>query len=210
MDVKSPKLPLFPLPEIVLFPGGLLPLHIFEPRYRRMISEIVRSGGEFGVLTASNDGSPVSDCGCSAEVLKVERLADGRMNILTRGTRRFRVLETSDELPYLTGRVETIVDEKLDESEVKPLAHSVKKLLGEAVRLSSKIADLQIKVVDNHPLDAEKLSYWIASNLVADPAEQLELLEMSSTQDRLVRCKSILKVTVKELAARSALKDALG
>jgi ATP-dependent Lon protease len=210
LDVKSFRVPLFPLPEVVLFPGSLLPLHIFEPRYRHMISDLIESGGEFGVLTSKEGDSQVSSAGCCAEILKVERLADGRMNILTRGTGRIEVVETVVESPYPIGLVNAIVDEETDGNELRALSLVTKKLLAEAVRLSSKIADLDIRVVDNHPLDAEKLSYWIASNLVADTNEQLELLEMRSSFSRLLKCKEILMTTIKELAARAALKDALG
>ena len=93
--------PLFPL-GIVALPSELVPLHIFEERYRTMIGECLDQGTEFGILWLSDDG--LRPIGCACEITQVlERMDDGRMNILTRGTRAFRVVERQEELPYPAG-----------------------------------------------------------------------------------------------------------
>jgi Lon protease-like protein len=102
-------LPLFPL-QVVLFPGGELPLHIFEDRYKEMIGEVLRDRQEFGVVLASEKG--VVNTGCTATVDKVlRRYPDGRLDILTRGRRRFEILLLNDERPFLRGAVEFFDDE---------------------------------------------------------------------------------------------------
>jgi Lon protease-like protein len=100
--------PLFPL-EIVALPFEAVPLHIFEARYRAMIAECLESGSEFGIVWASGDG--LRQVGCACEIAEVlERHEDGRMDILTRGTRPFRLVEAHENLPYPAGTVEWLDD----------------------------------------------------------------------------------------------------
>jgi Lon protease-like protein len=106
---------LFPL-GLVALPGELVPLHIFEPRYRTMVGECLDEEAEFGIVWAGPDG--LHDVGCAMEVTEVlERLDDGRLNILTRGTRVFRLVAEQDDHPYPAGTVEFLedADEVLDE-----------------------------------------------------------------------------------------------
>jgi Lon protease-like protein len=108
--------PLFPL-GIVALPHEYVPLHIFEPRYRTMIGECLERESEFGIVWQSEDGTKQIGCACIVtEVL--ERMEDGRMNIVTRGTRPFRVVAEQDDLPYPAGTVEFLDDaeEERDES----------------------------------------------------------------------------------------------
>ncbi len=105
----SDLLPLFPL-EVVLFPGAPLPLHIFEPRYKEMIGECLASHSLFGVVRARKQG--VAEIGCSAEIVQlVTTYDDGRMDILTEGRSRFRVLELDEERSFLRARVAWFDDE---------------------------------------------------------------------------------------------------
>ena len=101
-------LPLFPL-QVVLFPGTLLPLHIFEDRYKEMISEAIRDQSEFGVVLATGKG--VADQGCSAVLDRVlKEYPDGRMDILAIGRRRFEILLINEERAFLRGSVDFFVD----------------------------------------------------------------------------------------------------
>jgi Lon protease-like protein len=102
-------LPLFPL-QVVLLPGGELPLHIFEERYKEMIGEVIRKRQEFGVVLANEKG--IVNTGCTATVEKVLRTyADGRMDILTVGRRRFEIMLLNNERNFLRGAVEFFDDE---------------------------------------------------------------------------------------------------
>jgi Lon protease-like protein len=116
--------PLFPL-GLVALPGELIPLHIFEERYKTMMNECLQGEREFGILWLSDEG--LRENGCACEIDRVlERLDDGRMNILTRGTRPFRVLERQEHLPYPAGTIEFLTDreETVDET-LLSAAHEV-------------------------------------------------------------------------------------
>ena len=102
-------LPLFPL-DLVLFPGASLPLHIFEPRYREMISECLDQKKSFGVVRAKEEG--VAEIGCTAEVITVTRkYPDGRMDIVTEGRERFEVIQVNQERSFLQAEVLYLQDE---------------------------------------------------------------------------------------------------
>jgi Lon protease-like protein len=105
-------LPLFPL-QVVLLPGGELPLHIFEERYKEMMGEVIRDHLEFGVVLANEKG--IVNTGCSATVDRVLRhYPDGRLDILTRGRRRFEIVRLNDERSFLRGSVDFFDDDDSD------------------------------------------------------------------------------------------------
>jgi Lon protease-like protein len=100
--------PLFPL-GLVALPHEIVPLHIFEERYKTMIDECLERGTEFGIVWAGEEG--IRPVGCAMEIAEVlERMEDGRLNILTRGTRPFRIVDERDDLPYPAGTVEFLAD----------------------------------------------------------------------------------------------------
>ena len=102
--------PLFPL-GLVALPGELIPLHIFEDRYKTMMSECLADEREFGIVWLSDDG--LRDIGCACEIDRVlEQMDDGRMNLVARGTRPFRVLERQGHLPYPAGVIEFVQDRR--------------------------------------------------------------------------------------------------
>lgn len=203
------ELPLFPLPEVVLFPGCLLPLHIFEPRYREMLKNVMSSDKLFGVLNVDPTTRRPADIGCAAEVIEVEKLPDGRSNILSIGTNRFKVVELKHEMSYLTGRIDWIEDKDSDK-DLTPLADQMKQLLKDVVRLSAKLADKTVEFPDDLPNAPTELSFWIAGSFPGLPDEQQSLLEMQETAMRLKRESEILTSACRQLAARTALKDAIG
>src|SRR3712207_1693269 len=104
------ELPLFPLPVVAL-PTELVPLHIFEERYKTMIGECLERETEFGVLWLSDDGLKEVGCACLVDRV-LERMPDGRMNVVCRGTRPFRLLERVDRLAYPAGTVEWLTDKR--------------------------------------------------------------------------------------------------
>ncbi|EFA71039.1 ATP-dependent protease [Cylindrospermopsis raciborskii S07] len=208
---SSPKiavreLPLFPLPEVVLFPTRPLPLHVFEFRYRIMMNTILESDRRFGVLMVNPINGAIANVGCCAEIIHYQRLEDGRMEILTLGQQRFRVLEYVREKPYRVGLVEWM-EENPPALDLRPLAREVEQLLRDVVRLSSKLTDRDIELPEDLPDLPRELSYWIASNLYGVADEQQALLELQDTQARLNRESEILTSTRNHLAARSVLKD---
>jgi Lon protease-like protein len=114
-DALVRDFPLFPL-GLVALPHELVPLHIFEERYKTMMGECLDRGSEFGIVWLSDDG--LKPVGCACEITEVlERMEDGRLNLLTRGTRPFRIVGRQDDLPYPAGTVEFLLDrdEEVDE-----------------------------------------------------------------------------------------------
>lgn len=202
------ELPLFPLPEVVLFPGRPLPLHIFEFRYRIMMNTILESDRRFGVLMFNPVNGQVASVGCCAEIIHFQRLPDDRMKILTLGQQRFRVLEYVREKPYRVGLVEWIEDQP-PEKDLRALGREVEQLLRDVVRLSAKLTEREMDLPDDLPTLPRELSYWVASNLYGVATEQQALLEMQDTAGRLEREAEILTSTRNHLAARTVLKDAL-
>ena len=199
------ELPLFPLPELVLFPGRPLPLHIFEFRYRMMMNTILEYDRRFGVLMIDPASGKIADVGCCAEIVHFERLPDDRMKILTLGQQRFRVLEYVREKPYRVGLVEWFED-KSTEQDLHSKADEVSTLLEDVVTLSAKLTDQNIELPENLPTLPTELSYWVAANLYGVASEQQALLEMQDTYARLEREADILSTTRSNLAARTALK----
>ena len=208
-SVAIRELPIFPLPEVVLFPGRPLPLHIFEYRYRMMMNTILEDDRRFGVLMIDPSTGEISDVGCCAEVLRYQRLPDDRMKVLTLGQQRFRVLEYVREKPYRIGLVEWI-DDKYTGQDLHGLAKEVDRLLQDVVSLSAKLTDQNLELPDDLPVLPVELSYWVAGNLYGVASEQQSLLELQDTAERLQREAEILMSTRNHLAARTALKDVLG
>ncbi|MEA2390848.1 MAG: hypothetical protein QOK31_957 [Solirubrobacteraceae bacterium] len=124
--------PLFPL-ALVALPTETVPLHIFEERYKTMIDECLERDGEFGIVWAADDGLRPIGCACEiAEVL--ERMEDGRINLVSRGTRPFRLVERQEHLPYPAGIVE-LLDDRPEERDADALeqAHAAYGALVERV-----------------------------------------------------------------------------
>lgn len=211
-SVAVRELPLFPLPEVVLFPGCRLPLHIFEFRYRIMMNTILQSDGRFGVLMFDPSSGAVASVGGCAEVIHHHRMADDRMKIVTLGQQRFRVLDFVREKPYYVGLVEWIEDQPTDQ-DLKPMASEVEQLLRDFIHLAAKLTDQDIKLPEAVPTLPVELSYWVAgylSNNIYGVAQEMQaLLEMQNTLSRLEREAEILTSVRSHLAARTALKDAL-
>lgn len=202
------ELPIFPLPEVVLFPQRPLPLHIFEYRYRMMMNTILEYDRRFGVMMIEPSTGRIANIGCCAEIVHFERLPDDRMKMLTMGQQRFRLLEFVREKPYRVGLVEWIEDKPTNE-DLRTKAQEVKTLLEDVVKLSAKLTEQPVELPESIPDLPLELSYWIGSNLYGVPSEQQSLLETQSTAERLQREADILATTRSNLAARTALKDAL-
>ena len=172
------------------------------------MNTILESDRRFGVLMWDPAHNKVAGVGCCAELIHCQRLPDDRMEIMTLGQQRFRVLETVREKPYLVGLVEWIEDNP-PQKDLRPLAREVEELLRDVVRLSGKLMEQSIELPEDIPSLPTELSYWVASNLYGVATEQQALLEMQDTVARLEREAEILTSTRSHLAARTVLKDTL-
>lgn len=200
-------IPLFPLPEVVLFPGGWLPLHVYEPRYQQMINDVLKTDSRFGVVMIDAASGGLAKHGCSAVIVNCKRLQNGRINIMTVGQQRFRLKHTRQEKQYIVGHVEWIDDNPPDK-DLKGKASALKEILKDVVKLSAKLSDKNIEFPDDLPTDPLELSYWVAGSVYGLTDEQQCLLELEDTELRLEREADILVTLRKELAARTALKEA--
>ncbi len=198
------ELPLFPLPEVVLFPNQALPLHIFEYRYRMMINTVLETDRCFGVLMLDPETRQPAPIGCTAKIVQYHRMPDDRFKLLAVGQQRFRVLQYTRQTPFRMGLVEWVEDET--PADANMLAKEVRELLDDVVRLSQKLTEQEIELpqIPRNPID---LSFWIASNFQGATLEQQSLLEVCDTSARLRREADILTSTRSQLAARTVLKD---
>jgi Lon protease-like protein len=172
-------LPLFPL-DVVLFPEMILPLHIFEEKYKEMIGECVQNRVAFGLLYA-HDGS-MEEVGCQAEVTKVlKKYQDGRMDILTLGRQRFQVIYFDNEKSYLRGIVEPYFD---SESGVAPSEEDAQQML----HLYQDVYRL-LNRSDSEPIEGkppyEGLSFKVASVLNLNNSLKQQILIERSEKNRV-------------------------
>jgi len=208
-DISVRELPLFPLPEVVLFPNEVLPLHIFESRYRIMLKSVLETDSLFGVVKWDPETKSMANVGCCAHVIKHQTSDDGRSNIITIGQQRFQILEIIRSNPYYSAMVSWIDDNNIDNlNDLDLLRDSVTQALNDVVNLTSKLTNSQKVLPDKLPSNPMELSFWIGAHLggpVAD--EQQRLLEERNTYSRLQREFEMLDHTRKQLAARTVLKE---
>jgi ATP-dependent Lon protease len=179
--MRPDRISLFPL-NVVLFPGELLPLHIFEPRYRRMVRECLDEKMPFGMLLALPNG--VAHVGCSAEILEVtKRYDDGRMDILTVGRDPYRIVDLFTEDPLLEGAIDYLEDE---DSLLDPQNREKFIDLYE-VCYTLLFSGMPANLAQSSP---QSLSFAIAGALPLDLLWKQQILELRSEaerQDRLLR-----------------------
>lgn len=203
------ELPLFPLPDVVLFPQEVLPLHIFEPRYRMLLRTVMAEDRCFGVVRWDPQEQRMADVGCCAEIIHCQSQEDDRSNIVTMGQQRFRVLDIVREAPFRVGLVSWIEDEPHpDHDGLKALATEVKTALRDVVELTGKLVGKPAAVPSDLPDLPRELSFWIGAHLGGPVADhQQQLLELTDTETRLRQEYDLLDHTRRQLAARTVLKD---
>jgi len=203
------ELPLFPLPDVVLFPQEVLPLHIFEPRYRMMLRTVMAEDRRFGVVRWDPQRQKMAEVGCCAEILHWQSQEDDRSNIVTMGQQRFRILSILRETPYRVGMVSWIEDDTSDSrDDLVALTGNVSQALRDVVELTGKLIGKPAMLPPDLPDLPRELSYWIGAHLGGPVADhQQALLEITDTGDRLRQEYELLDQTRRQLAARTVLKD---
>ena len=180
-------LPLFPLPNVVLFPDVCLPLHIFEPRYRQMLSAALTGDRLIGMALlkagyeAEYEGQPpVYEIGCAGLITHAERLEDGRSNIVLHGIQRFRILGENHELPYRRARVQALLD-PLDPDDRRALheaRHRLESLVGPVVERAGAEVHIPPAIPDHELVNA------LSQYLPLEAVEKQALLERHGVLDR--------------------------
>ena len=198
------ELPLFPL-NTVLFPGQLLPLHIFEDRYRQMIGECLQTGGPFGIVLI-REGEEVGDpatepypVGTTAHIVQAERLSDGGLNIICVGHARFRLQQTYHDRPYLRGEIDLWPWQPFDAAQaahVPPLAR-VRAQLDRYIQLLSRITRSEVDI--DLPSDAASIANLAAAVLQISVTEKQALLSTDSIGELLDRVAALLQHELRDL-----------
>lgn len=198
------EVPLFPL-NVVLFPGMALPLHIFEPRYRRMVADCLADQAPFGVVLALPDSGLEHEVpakiGTLARIADYEKLPDGRYNLLALGTRRFEILEELHGRMYMTGRVRPVLDEDAgnDEPDLDRLAQQARDALKVYLRVVLALVGSEQRDIEI-PDSAMDLSFVIGMCLTCEDCDKQEMLELRSMPERL-------KVGTRKLRAEAAMLE---
>jgi Lon protease-like protein len=180
--------PLFPL-GLVALPTELVPLHIFEERYKTMVARVLEEEGEFGIVWVADDG--LREIGCACEIADIlERMPDGRINLVARGTRPFRIEARQDELAYPAGTIEFLEDEdEPGDPEAAGAAHEA-------------YAELVIQATDHTP-DPDELANMTAYEMAATVDFGLDakqgLLDLRSEAARLALAARLFRAALKRL-----------
>ncbi len=179
------RIPLFPLPGVVLLPGTLLPLHVFEPRYRAMVADALESERTIGMAMwkpgreEGDENPPIHAVGGAGEIVEFERLDDGRYNILLAARFRFRVVEEEPPNPYRVARVEELAS--------IPFASPTEeeRVVAGATGLFQEVArELQLPPLPGEEMSPERLASEIALRLRYAPPELQQLLETDALPAR--------------------------
>ena len=179
--------PLFPL-GLVALPTELVPLHIFEERYKTMVARVLEEEGEFGIVWVADDG--LREIGCACEIAEVlERMPDGRINLVARGTRPFRIEARQDELAYPAGTVEFLGDADGPSTRRRRTAHAA-------------YAELVEQATDHTP-DEEEIAGMTAYQMAATVDFGLDakqgLLDLRSESARLALAARLFRAALKRL-----------
>jgi Lon protease-like protein len=201
----SELLSLFPLPNVVLFPGVFLPLHIFEPRYREMIADALDGDRMIGMVLLrpgwerDYDGRPpVFPVGCTGVITHVEQIQDGRYNIVLRGVERFRIVQEDHDRSYRRATIESLTEARLAPSDRVGVRQSREKLESiVSARLEAKGTDARSTAA----MADEDLVNALAQYLDLEPLEKQALLERDSLR---VRAESLVELLeIKMIMART-------
>ena len=189
------ELPIFPL-ATVLFPGAVLPLHIFEERYKKMIRFASDHGGLFGLsfrAEAQVDVETfldVDSVGCLAKISASMPLEEGKMNLIAVGVVRYRIVEIKQLVPFLIARVEPFRDDEEQDSGVEELFTEIRELCVRFLVAAGILDESGDPLDKNLPTEAEAFSLLLSSLLPIDDASKQTLLEMTSTHLRLTHLRS--------------------
>ncbi len=200
----SDLLPLFPLPNVVLFPNVFLPLHIFEPRYRDMVADALKADRLIGMVLLQpgwqrdyEGRPPVYPIGCSGVITHADALPDGRYNIVLRGVQRFRIAEEDNRLSYRRARVELLPEAACcaeDATAIRRQRAKLDALLAPAVERS--FADFAGEAKIPAAMGDEDLVNALAQYLDLEPLEKQALLEQRSLRSRAESLVELLEMKI--------------
>ena len=189
-----PVIPVFPLPNVVLFPNVFLPLHIFEPRYRAMVADALAGDRIIGIILlkpgyeADYEGRPpIYSVGCAGVITHAEAQPDGRYNIALRGLEKYRIVSEDDSKPYRLATIELLseVTPEADKAELRRHRQRLEALLAAAVERTGSEPRFPPAVPDEDLVNA------LAQYIELDPLERQALLERDGI---LARCRGLVEL----------------
>lgn len=207
----STKLPLFPLGS-VLYPGLVLPLHIFEDRYRQLVADLLEGPEprQFGVVairygreTGIDGVSALYETGCTAELQRVEPYEDGRFDLVTVGAQRFRLLDLGEQAPYFSGDVEWLPEEIGDEAEAGLVLTAVQQSFRSYLALIAERGGAHVTIPEM-PDEPMLMSYLVAAAIVVDLPVKQGLLEEPDAYQRLLAERKLLGLEMRMLRLLTA------
>ncbi len=206
------QLPIFPLP-VVLMPSELMPLHIFEEKYRQMLKDVELKKNLFG-LSYFNSQEILSEkpepgtIGCVAEINEMQTMPDGRSNILTLGIIRYRIIDyVQMNEPYLIAEVEFFEDAEEEKSELENLSDEVFKLFNRVAKAAHKLSGQRGEFPDIPQAEPEQLSFLISSAFNLENNLKYKMLKTRSTLERLQNMQVILKKAVKQIEDSTEINE---
>ena len=199
----SDLLPIFPLPNVVLFPNVFLPLHIFEPRYRDMVADALKTDRLIGMALLKpgwqreyEGRPPIYPIGCSGVITHVEKLSDGRYHIVLRGVQRFRILEEDLRLSYRRARIEQLPESTCCTEDVTAIRRQRAKLDTLLSPAIERFADAAGEAKIPAAMCDEDLVNALAQYLDLDPLEKQALLEQRSLRSRAESLVELLEMKI--------------
>jgi Lon protease-like protein len=206
------ELPIFPL-ATVLFPGSLLPLHIFEERYKEMMRFAIENEGLFG-LSYRSDAEVGKETvpepgsiGCVAKINAVMQMEEGRMNLLSIGVIRYRVIAFRQLTPFLIAQVEPFTDDLEMDSDLTALFDETVEVARRFFAAVEALSDLNAPSNVSFPEEAEEFSLFVAAHLPLEADEKQSLLEMTSTRMRLHEVKNCMADSLPDYERRIEMRD---
>ena len=206
IEVRT-EIPIFPL-ATVLFPGAILPLHIFEDRYKEMMKYAIENQGQFG-LSYRPDAAigletppAVGSAGCAAKISAVMPLEQGRMNVISTGLIRYRIVEVKQSAPFVIAVIEPFSDDPEPHADLSRLQKDTGELAGQFLNALQALNDSSTPEQFELPEDPETFSLSVASALPIDNETKQALLETTSTRLRLTRLRHFLVGSLSNLNQR--------
>lgn len=204
-------LAIFPL-ATVLFPGAILPLHIFEERYKEMVRYAVENGGVFG-LSYRNDAAigretppEVGSVGCIAKINAVVPLDDGRMNVISTGLLRYRVVALESSTPFIVAAVELLTDDLEPGADLSRIFDDMAGACRKFLEAAQALDEVSAPIDQDLPDDPEAFSLLVCSALPIDNDAKQTLLEMTSTRLRFTRMRQHVTAALSEYTDRITIQ----
>ncbi len=192
-------LPIFPLPETVMFPEMNLPLHIFEDKFKELINDCINGNKQFGIVLEKGNNF-YAKIGTIVEIVDIEELEDGLMNIITEGISRFEIISLIAEEPYCVAEIKSYEDADTNlNAELKASLKEVKQMASKALKTFDLISDEQHSKKIKLPNKPDELLFLIATNLTCSHEQKQSILETLSIKDRVEKIKPLLSEELEKL-----------